>query len=336
MPKRITIKDLARELKVHHSTVSRALRNDPRVNEETKKLVIEAAQLHGYQINMNALHLRGATNNIFALIVPNIRHTFFTNVVSYLTNLAHKKGFVVSIFESNEEFEQEKETINTIIKYNFSGVIASIARNTMNGEHFKLLRNYGIPLVFFDRVCEDIDTPKVMVKNYEAAFNAVELLIKKGYRKIAHITGPLHLNVFRDRYKGYLGALSEHGLAYQNYLIIDKEFVVDEGKSGFLHLLEQGETPDAILSTSSLLSIGIMMKAKELGFVIPENLALIGFGDNQFTDILEPGITSIIQPEEEIAETCFELMLKLINKELDIDYPLTKEINARMLYRESV
>lgn len=336
MSNRITIKDLARELKVHHSTVSRALRNDPRVNEETKKIVMEAARLHGYQVNMNALQLRGATNNTFALIVPNIRHTFFTNIVSHLTNLAHKNGFVVSIFESNEEFEQEQETINTIIRYNFSGVVASIARNTMNGEHFKLLRNYGIPLVFFDRVCEDIDTPRVLVNNYEAAFNAVNLLIDKGHHKIAHITGPLHLNVFGDRHKGYLDALSDHNLDYKNFLIVDKEFVVDEGKNGFLHLLEQDEVPDAILSTSSLLSIGIMIKAKELGFKIPENLALISFGDNQFTDILEPGITSIIQPEEEIAETCFELMLKLINKEIDIDYPVTKEVKSRMLYRASV
>lgn len=336
MERRITIKDIARELNIHHSTVSRALHNDQRVKMETQKRVLEFAAKHGYRINMNALHLRGNTNNSIALIVPNIRHYFFTNIISHITSLAFKKGFVISIFESNEKTEQEQEIINSIISYNFAGVIASIAKNTMNSEHFGLLRKYNIPLVFFDRVCEDLETPKVMVNNYDSAFQATEILIKKGYQRIANITGPIHLNVFRDRQRGYIDALSTYKQGYQDHLIINKEFTIEDGKKGLLRLLDQTEKPDAILSSSSLLSIGILIKAKELGFNVPEDLALISFGDNQLSNLLEPGITSIIQPEEEIAESCIDLIFKLIKKEYDQNYPIVKNVETKIIYRQSM
>ena len=170
-----------------------------------------------------------------------------------------------------------------------------------------------------------------MVNNYESTFEAVEMLIKKGYRKIAHITGPVHLNVFNDRQKGYIDALSKHKLGYQNHLIINKEFTIDDGKTGFVRILEQGEMPDAILSSSSLLSIGILLKAKELGYVIPDDLGLIGFGDNQISDILNPGITSIIQPEEEIASACYNIITKMINNENLISEPIIKTVKTKTI-----
>ena len=336
MSKRITIKDLAKALDIHHSTVSRALRNDPKVKDETKKKIVKMARSFGYQVNRNALHLRGDTNNTIALVVPNIRHIYFTNIISYLTNIAYKNGFVVSVFESNEDYNQEQEIINTIIQYNFSGVIASIAKNTMDSKHFQLLSKYDIPLVFFDRVCEDIQTPKVLVDNYEAAFNATRLLIKKGYQRIAHVNGPVHLNVFRDRQSGYNDALIESKLDYQNHMVIKKQFTIEDGKAGLIHLLKQKEQPDAILSSSSLLSIGILLQAKKEGLIIPKNLALIGFGDNEMAEILEPGITSIIQPENEIASYAFELMLQILSKERGKDELIIKKVKARIIHRQSI
>ena len=199
MKKRITIKDIARELNVHHSTVSRALRNDPRVNEKTRDLVLAYSLKHEYQTNMNAVQLRGASNNTIALIVPNINHSFFSDIVSQLTNIAYKKGYILSIFQSNEDYEQEVGIVNTIIKHNYAGVIASISKNTIDSSHFKLLNTFGVPLVFFDRVCDDIATPKVLVNNYGITFEATAYLIGKGYKRIAHLTGPTHINVFNDR-----------------------------------------------------------------------------------------------------------------------------------------
>jgi LacI family transcriptional regulator len=334
--KRITIKDIAKELGVHHSTVSRALRDDPQVNPDTKKKVLETAEKKGYQINMNALQLRGNINNTIALIVPNIRHTFFTNIIGNITNLANVKGYVISIFESNEKYELEREIINTVIKYNFSGVIVSMAKNSLNCGHFKLLKDYGIPLVFFDRMCPDIQSPRVLVNNYESAFQAIELLIGRGYRRIAHVTGPLHLNVFQERQKGYLEALAKHSKQYQESHIINKGFSVDDGKKAMQLFYEKSEKPDAILSSSSVLTIGILLKAKEKGLVIPKDVALISFGSEQITGLIEPEITTIVQPEDKIAEASFNEMLKLLNGQTTNNEGFTRRINTYVTMGNSI
>jgi LacI family transcriptional regulator len=156
------------------------------------------------------VQLRGSTNNAIALIVPNINHTFFSDIISHLTDIAYEKGYVISVFQSNEKYELEKEIVNTIIKHNFAGVIVSIAQTTTNSDHFALLQKFGIPLVFFDRVCEDILTPRVLVNNFEITFNATEYLISRGYKRIVHLTGTDKINVFRDRQKGYLEALEKN------------------------------------------------------------------------------------------------------------------------------
>ena len=335
MNKRVTIKDIAKELNVHHSTVSRALRNDSRVNESTRNLVLACAQKHEYQTNMNAVQLRGMINNTVALIVPNINHTFFSDIVSQLTNLAYKKGYIISVFQSNEDFEQEVGIVNTIIKQNYAGVIASISKNTKDSTHFNLLKTFGIPLVFFDRVCDNVKTPKVLVNNYDITFQATEYLIEKGYRKIAHLTGPTHINVFNDRQKGYSDALLKHDLIYQRQMILDDEFTVELGSKCLSELMLEIEKPDAIISSSILLTIGFVVKAHEMSIKIPQDLALIAFGNHLSSIIMQPQLTSISQPENEISELSLDLLIKMINKELSIGAECTKIVKAQIDYRES-
>jgi len=335
MKKRITIKDIARELNVHHSTVSRALRNDPRVNKKTRDLVLAYSLKHEYQTNMNAVQLRGTGNNTIALIVPNINHSFFSDIVSQLTNIAYKKGYILSVFQSNEDYEQEVGIVNTIIKHNYAGVIASISKNTTDSKHFKLLHSFGIPLVFFDRVCDDILTPKVLVNNYEVTLEATESLIHKGYKRIAHLTGPTHINVFNDRQNGYHDALAKHGLSYLRQLSMDEEFTVELGEKCLRDLMNEAEKPDAIISSSILLTIGIAIQARVLSLRIPEDIALIGFGNHVSSIIMQPRLTSIYQSETEIAGITFDLLDKMINKELPINENCTRIVQAQIVYRES-
>jgi LacI family transcriptional regulator len=335
MQKRITIKDIARELNVHHSTVSRALRNDPRVNEATRKLVLESARKNEYQTNMNAVQLRGSINNTIALIVPNINHTFFSDIVSQLTDKAFKKGYILSIFQSNEDFNQEVSIINTIIKQNYAGVIASISKNTTDSKHFALLNNFNIPLVFFDRVCDDIVTPKVLVNNYDICFEATEYLIKKGYKKIVQLTGPTHINVFRDRQNGYNDAINKYNLSYHRQMNLQEDFTVELGKKCLLDLMAEDEKPDAIISSSILMTMGIAVQAREISLKIPQNLGLIGFGNHLSSSIMDPQLTSIYQSETEIADISFDLLDQMINKELPIGEECTKMIRAEIVYRES-
>ncbi len=310
--KRITIKDIARELKIHHSTVSRALRDDKSVSEETRKRVNDFAKENGYQVNINALQLRGNVKNMIAILVPNIHHNFFSNIVSTVADLAFQKGFVLSIFQSNENYLQEKEIIKNLIRNNVAGVIASISMETINSEHFRELKKYNIPLVLFDRVCPDLDIPKVMVNNLEVVASAVELLINKGYRNIAHISGSKHINVFNDRQEGYMSAIKKHGLKYHKVVRINSAFTIDKGKQATENLFLDNIKPDALICDSHFLTLGAIYKIRELNLKIPEDVGIVGFGDNPYVAALNSGVISIVQPESSIANEVFELILKKI------------------------
>ncbi len=335
MNKRITIKDIAKELNVHHSTVSRALRNDPRVNEKTRDLVLAYAREHEYQTNMNAVQLRGTSNNAIALIVPNINHTFFSDIVSHLTDLAYQKGYVISVFQSNEKYMLEKEIIYTIIQHNFAGVIVSKAKDTINSEHFALLNKFGIPLVFFDRICEDISTPRVIVNNFEVTAEATEYLIKKGYRNIVHLTGNTSNNVFRDRKNGYESIVEEYKMQYKQSVVIEDDFSVEIGKSIFSNLQRLSDKPDAIISSSVHITLGIILEARKLGIRIPQDLGLITFGSLLSSEIIEPQITYIDQPETEIAQLSFDLLEKMMTHEVQIGELIEKTVKAQIIFKES-
>ena len=335
MKKRITIKDIARELNVHHSTISRALRNDPRVNDKTKELVLAYAQEHGYQINMNAVQLRGSRNNAIALIVPNINHSFFSDIISHLTNLAYDKGYIISVFQTNEKYKQEVEIVNTIIKHNFAGVIVSIAKDTVKSDHFAQLKKFAIPLVFFDRVCEDITTPKVLVNNREITYAATEYLVTKGYKRIVHLTGTNSINVFRERAQGYLGAVLDHHLEYQNCINIEDDFSIEKGKEIFSRLWNSDSKPDAIISSSVNVALGLLLQARAMGVKIPEDCGLITFGNQLSSEVIQPQITYIEQPETEIAQLAFDLLEKQIHNELTPTDPLIKEVKAKIIFKES-
>ncbi len=331
---RVTIKDIAKALNVHHSTVSRALRNDSRVNPETMKMIVDYAEKHGYQVNMSALHLRGSIRNVLAIIVPNINHQFFSNIISHITNLANQNNYVVSIFQTNESVQQEKEIINTIIQNNIAGVIASVSMETTNGRHFMELKKYKIPLVFFDRVC-DINVPKVIVNNYEIMTDVVELLVKKGYKKIAHVSGTSKLNVYRERQRGYKDALKQHQLGYERIFIADKSFAVEEGKSAATTLFfDLKNKPDAIICDSYNLLLGIIAKMHEMGLKIPTDVGLIGFGENPSMEVIQPNISAVVQPDKEVATKSFELIMKrLTNDNWDISESIM--VSAKIIERES-
>ncbi len=315
MAERITIKDIARELNIHHSTVSRALRNDSRVKQETRDRILSYASKHGYKVNMNALQLRGSVRNIIAVIVPNIHHGFFSNMVSRIANQAKKDDYIVSVFQSNESLEEEKEVINTLIQNNVAGVIASLSLETQSVEHYKELKKFGIPLVLFDRVSKEAGAPCVTVNNFEIVKQGVDLLVNRGYTKIAHITGPGGLNVFRDRRNGYLEGVQEHQLAYHQVVSINTDFTPEDGKQAVKELFGMAETPDALIVDSHNLMLGVYQELHRMGKTIPDHVGVIGFGDNPSVDVIQPAITTIVQPEEEIARSTYSLLKEQIDAE---------------------
>lgn len=334
MNKRITIKDIAKQLNIHHSTVSRALRNDTRVNEITRKLIVEYAGEHGYQINMNALQLRRGVKNVIAVIVPNINHSFFSNIVSTIADLAYQDNYTVSVFQSNEKLEREKEIIDTIIQHNVAGVIVSVSMETTESNHFSKLKKLKIPLVMFDRVCEDINVSKVLVNNSEVVSQAVEILISKGYQRIAHITGTELLNVYRDRQNGYSKTLASYKNDFRKRFVVNKEFTLEDGRTAVSVLFADDIKPDAVICDSYILLLGALQKLKEMNLKIPGDVGLLGFGESPSLQLIQPRITTISQPHEEVASKSYELLINQINrKEKGITESIT--ISARIIEGES-
>lgn len=307
---RITIKDIARELNIHHSTVSRALRNDPRIKTHTKKKIQDYAKHHGYRQNIQALHFRGDGGNVIAMVTPNINHRFFSNIINHMTNLAYENNFVISVFQSNESVELERSIIDKIIQQNVAGVIASISNKTISGDHYQELVDLNIPLVFFDRILDDVKACRVINNNKEIVYQLMDHLLKSGKKRIAHLTGPGTTSVFRERSKGYYQAIEDHNVNYEKQIIFSDDFTMEAGRKVVKSLFNGHEKPpDAIISNSSFLTIGVIRQLNDLQINIPEDVAVAGFGDHSYNEMLHPQIISIEQPEEEMATTAFELLL---------------------------
>jgi len=314
MAKRITIKDISKQLNIHHSTVSRALRNHPKVKEETKKRIVDYAKKHGYKVNMSALQLRGSARNVIAVIVPNISHHFFSNAISVITNLAYKEGYIVSVFQTNESFEQEKQVLDSIIQNNIAGIIASVSMQTSDVSHFKELERYKIPLVLFDRLVDDIDVPKVEINNFEIVSQAVRHLIENGANRIVHITGSDRISVFRNRQQAYRHAIKEMGIEYSNTYMIDEDFTLEVGKSAAKSIFTEKTIPDAIICDSYMLMLGVVLQLKEMDISVPNDVKIICFGNNPSLEVITPSVSSIVQPITELAEASFNLLMKRIEE----------------------
>ena len=331
MAERITIKDISRQLNIHHSTVSRALRNSPKVKTETKKQIVDYANKHGYKVNMNALKLRGTVKNVIAVIVPNINHDFFSNVISVVTDLAYSKGYIVSVFQTNENVALEKKVLNSVIHNNVAGVIASVSMQTKNADHFRELKNYNIPLVMFDRVIDDIDVSKVEVDNFDIVAKVVKNLVNSGFDRIAHITGSDKTSVFRNRTRGYQHMIKELAIPYNNNYIVDNGFTIEEGKQAAKTIFKEKKRPNAIICDSNILMVGILAQLKEMNIDVPKDVKIISFGNNPILNVIAPYISSITQPISEIGKASFDLLIKKIQN--DDAQNENKIFKAKLIYK---
>ncbi len=305
---RITIKDIARELDLHHSTVSRALHNDPRVKAATRKRIRDYAQKHGYRLNLNAANFRSNSSNVVALIIPNNNHKFFSSIVYYLTNMAYENDMIISIFQSNESYDQERRIIEKVIQQNMAGVIVSISNQTVKDDHFRELMEMQIPAVFFDRVIDNLEAAKVETNNRQVVGELTRQLIKSGRNRIVHLTGPDTISVFRERSRGYMDAVVEHNMAYRRNIIFSDDFSMEAGVEAVRTLFKEKDSPDALVSSSSFLTFGLVKEMKRQGINIPGNVALAGFGEQTFNEMLHPGIITVEQPVKQMAFSAFELL----------------------------
>jgi DNA-binding LacI/PurR family transcriptional regulator len=308
----ITIKDIAKALNISTSTVSRALRDHPDISDETKKAVAELAKQMQYHPNSIASSLRNKKTNTIGIIVPEIIHTFFASVIAGVEEVAYAEGYKVLICQSNETYEKEIINMQTLISSRVDGILVSISNQTQKYEHFEWALQRKIPLVFFDRVCESLNTSKVVVDDYEGAFQATEHLILSGCKRIAHIAGPQNLEICKNRKGGYLDALKAHDMPIYEELIVYSHLDQREGMLLAEKLLNLPQRPDAIFAVTDPVAIGAHIAIRKHGLQMPEQISLMGFTNDAVSDIIEPSISTMAQPSFEMGKVATRQLIHQI------------------------
>ena len=313
--RRASITDLAKTLGLSPSTISRALSDHNDVSEATKERVRQlAAELH-YRPNQLAAALRRGRSNTLGVLVPHITGHFFPQVVHGIATEAAKLGFNVMMCQSNEDVRQEQKNIDLLMHSQVEGILVSLANTTQNFAHFEAVRQQNIPLVFFDRIMEDFrgnNVSSVVLDDHRGAYQAVAHLIEQGCSRIAHFTGPLHLNIHKNRHQGYRDALAAHGLAVEEALVVLCAMNQKSGAHALRQLLKLPQRPDAVFSSNDLAAVGALQVAKAHRLRVPQDLAIVGFSNETFTSLTEPTLSSVDQRGEQMGRTAVQLLQKLL------------------------
>jgi LacI family transcriptional regulator len=312
LSQRITIHDIARELNLTTATVSRALNDHPRISTETKQLVQEKAKQMKYRRNKLASSLRSGKSHTIGVIIPSAQMNFFGSVVHGIENVASNNGYSIILYQSEETSVLEKKAIETFLSARVDGILASIAKETVDFTHYAELQKRNIPLVFFDRTNDELKVPSVVIDDYKGAFLATEHLINKGYRRIAHVAGPQHLRGFKDRLSGYKEALRTHKMKVDKNYIYQGNVSVESGKEAAEYFLQLETPPDAVFAVEDFTALGIIKYLKEKHINIPEEFGVIGFANESFDEFISPALSSVDQQTVQMGKEAFLLLMDLI------------------------
>lgn len=331
----VTIKELAKELGISKSTVSRALRDSSEIGEETKRRVLELARARHYSPNPFALSLLNQRTYSIGVIVPEIANPFFSSVIGGIEDVAYQRGYQVMIYQSHDAYEREVSSTRHIASRRADGLLISIAGGTKEYEHFKELAESSIPIVFFDRAAEEIQTHKVLVDDYGGAFQATEHLVREGCKQIAHISGNMNLAISRNRAQGYKDALIKYGLEVRDEWIITGEFKHEVGVEAAYQLMALRQRPDAIFAASDRIAIGAHSALRQLGYRMPADVALMGFSDLAISSLLDPPLSTMVQPTFEMGRQSAELLLDMIESKKPPILFETRVLKPELMIRKS-
>ncbi|WP_445748520.1 LacI family DNA-binding transcriptional regulator [Polaribacter sp.] len=333
--KKTTIKDIANVLNISAAAVSKALHNDSRISEKTKKAVKQVAENLNYQPNHLASALRSGKSKLVGVIVPRTNSNFFSSVIQNIEEILNKEGYNIIITQSNESYKKECASIDALLFTQVDGIIASMANETVNLDHFEKIKAKGIPLIMFDRGENDLNVDYVGIDDYYSSHLIVNHLVEQGCKRIAHIGGFKHTRIFNNRIRGYVDALQKHNLPLDKELLLESNLTIEDGRQKMLQLLALNKRPDAVYVAGDYAALGALQVLNETNINIPNEIALVGFGNEPFTGMVTPTISSIHQFSEEIGKKAAETFLSYVDKET-IKQTLNKIIlNAELIVRES-
>jgi DNA-binding LacI/PurR family transcriptional regulator len=329
----VTIKDIAKMLGISKSTVSRALSEHSDVNAETRKRILEVAQKLNYQPNAIALNLKQQRTNTIGVIIPETVNRFFAKAIGGIQRVANIAGYNVMICQSDESFITEKNNLRSLIAAHVDGILISVSGETDRTDHFEALLQKKIPVVFFDRIQEDLNTSQVFTDNYEIAFSGIEHLISQGCRRIAIIAGPQNLYNSRNRLKGYMDALKKHGLPINEDYIIHAHFRGSNVEAYTKQLINLPQRPDAVFAINDYAAVEMIHVFKKNGFRIPRDIAVLGFNNDHIGKFTEPALSTIDLSPYDMGVAAAEILLQQIKEP---EYPLQKLlIKSELVIRES-
>ena len=330
-----TIHDIAEMLNVTASTVSRALKNNPRISDTTRKAVMSAAKELNYQPNNIAAALRQGKSHIIAIVVPTVDRSFFASVVRGVEEIANTLNYKVIISQTYDSYEKEVQTIDALLSARVDGIIASIGKNTETFDHFRQAQDRGIPLVLFDRTTDELEVSQVMIDDYLGAYKTVEHLILQGCTRIAHFTSPKKVSIFRERLRGYTEALRAYNIPFDESLIVESDLQLEDGRKSMEALLKLDQRPDAVFSASDYGTMGAMQVLKEHNIRIPQEVALAGFSNEPFTSFTDPTLTSVNQFSLLMGNKTAELFFEQLNSNGKKHLPQKTVLKPELIIRQS-
>jgi len=311
----ITIKDIARALDLSYSTVSRALKDSYKISEETRRAVKAYADEHNYRPNLMAQGLKNRQSRSIGVVLCNVPNVFFSEVISGIESAAYNSDYLVILTQSQESYEREVRNVQNLAWRAVDGLLVSLSTESEDLGHLEQLHGQGLPIVFFDRVTDRLNTHRVVADNSGGAYAGTRHLLESGYRRIAHITSSHCLSITRERKEGYARALAEAGLpVYEPYLkyCMHGGMVFEEMEKAIVELFSLSCPPDAVLCASDRLTTGCYSILRRMGLSIPEQVGIAGFSNFGSADLFSPSLTTIRQPAFEMGKTAAELLIKLI------------------------
>jgi len=335
MEKEVTIYDIAKILEISPATVSRALNDHPAINSKTKVLISAKATEMGYRSNTFASNLRRRSTNTLGVIVPRLNSHFMSAVLAGMEQEANESGYNLLISQSLESAKKEISNAKTMFNSRVDGLLASVAYDTETFDHFENFIKKGVPVLFFDRI---IDHPKcsgVVIDNVLAGFEVTSHLINQGCRRIMHVTGNLKRNVYSGRLKGFQNAVLDNGLQWNDDLVLVTDLSQEAGRVVAQKISEMELQPDGIFISNDLCAVSCMKALKEKGYLIPEDIAVVGFNNDPVSQVIEPNLTTVYYPGQQMGEVAVRSLINHLKGTQPIDVSETIILQSELIIRGS-
>ncbi len=331
----ITMKDIARDLGVSIATVSRALKDSPRISEEKREQIKQYARDHNFYPNVLAEQLRKSRiqpPKIIGVIIPQFTHFYFSSILSGIEEEATVRGYRIMVAQSNERYEREVSICQSFFENKVCGIIVSQAKDTIKYDHFQRLIDMGIPLVFYDRICTGVEASRVVVDDYMGAYTAVSHLIDTGCRRIAYYGTKLTMEIGKNRYNGYRDALLKNGLTPNPDWVKECDNRAD-AEAFTPNLLQQEEVPDAFFAVNDDTAIGILYTAKRMGFRVPEDISICGFTNGNRAIACDPMLTTVEQRGVTVGEEAANILINEVEGSVPNGKVERRVVRTRLIIR---